>query len=198
MMQKQRMLRTRESDVMGDYCELMIHLAPSMVPGREWEMVKCGYNTFSHIVTSTDEAHALLVIENNWNLFKFGEGLIGEDRQRCQETIWITEEEIGLYGIETPRYTRTDGGRLRNGRQGKSGWSQDGLDRFNELVELVRKGRADRGNAFNAEVTKKCRDMAEDKLRKQKRKRGSSREEEAAFQKLEQFQVACDFEYEEL
>jgi hypothetical protein len=78
MMQKTRMLRTREIDVMGEYCALMIHLAPSMVPGREWEMVKGGYNTFSHIVTSTDEAHALLVIENNWNLLKFGDGLEGE------------------------------------------------------------------------------------------------------------------------
>ena len=88
---------------MGEYCQLMIHLAPSMVPGREWEMVKGGFDTFSNIVTSTDEAHALLVIENNWNLFKFGDSLDGEASTKCQQTQWITKEEIELYGKATPR-----------------------------------------------------------------------------------------------
>jgi hypothetical protein len=198
MMQKTQILRTREVDVMGDYCALMIHLAPSMVPGREWEMVKGGYNTFSQIVTSTDEAHGLLVIENNWNLLKFGDGLEGEAQKRCEEMEWITKEEHAKYGITKPRYTRTDGGRPRNGRQGKTGWSQDGMDRFNELVDLVRKGRAIRGNAFNAKITKKCREMADEKSRNRKRKRARSREEEAALQKLEQFHVACDFDYDEM
>jgi hypothetical protein len=198
MMQKQRMLQTRDKDVMGEYCQLMIHLAPSMVPGREWEMVKGGFDTFSNIVTSTDEAHALLVIENNWNLFKFGGSLDGEASTKCQKKQWITEEENKKYGKVYPRFTGTDGGRPRNGRQGKTGWTQEGLDRFNKLVELVRQGRADRGKAFNAEVTKQCRDMAEDKLRKRKRKRRRTAEEEEAFRKLEQFQVACDFEYEEM
>ena len=198
MMHKSRMLRTRESDVMEDYCALMIHIAPSMVPRREWDMVKEGRDNFSDIVTSTDEAHALLVIENNWNRFKFGEGLEGADLETCQATVWITEEEKSKYGIGEPRYTRTEGGRPRNGRQGKTGWSQDGLDRFNNLVELVRKGRADAGHAFDEAVKKKCRDMAEDNLRKRKRKRVRSPEEEEAFKTLEQFQVTCDFEFEEI
>ena len=94
------------------------------------------------------------MIENNWNLFKFGDSLVGGASKKCQETQLITEEEIGLYGKATPCYTRTDGWRARNGRKGKTGWSQDELDRFNKLVELVRKGRADKGNAFNVEVTK--------------------------------------------
>jgi hypothetical protein len=196
MMEKSRMLQTRDSNVMVDYRELMIHLAPSMVPGREWELVKSGHNSFSEVVTSTDEAHALLVIENNWNRLKFGENLEGKDRDKCKEIKWITEADTALFGCQMPRYTRTDGGRPRNGRQGKTGWSQCGLDRFNELVKVVREGRKTRGNIFDTEVKKRCRDMAEEKLRKRKRKRARNKEEEEAFQKLEQFQVACDFNYE--
>jgi hypothetical protein len=198
MMHKSRMLRTRDIDVMEDYCKLMIHIAPSIVPHREWDMVKEGRDNFSDIVTSTDEAHALLVIENNWNRFKFGEGLEGSDRERCRDTVWISEEEQLKYGLEEPRYTRTDGGRARNGRQGESGWSQDGLDRFNQLVGLVRKGRAATGHAFDAAVKKQCREMAKDNLGKRKRKRDRSGEDEEAINRLEQFQVACDFEFEKL
>jgi hypothetical protein len=62
----------------------------------------------------------------------------------------------------------------------------------------VRRGRAIRGNAFNAEITKKCREMADEKSRNRKRKRKCSREEEEALQRLEQFHVACDFDYDEM
>jgi hypothetical protein len=196
MMEKSRMLQTRGVGVMEDYCKLMIHLGPSIVPGREWEMVKKGQNTFSDIVTSTDEAHALLVIENNWNRLKFGVNLEGGELQKCNNINWMSEEETEEYGTEQPRYTRTDSGRPKNGRQGKTGWSQAGLNRFNQLVELVRNGRTIRDHVFNSEVTKQCRAMTEDKLRKRKRKRGRNQEEEEAYQKLEQFQVACDFNYE--
>ena len=197
-MEKTRLLQTREIGVMDDYSEVMIHLGPSMIPGREWEMVKSGHNNFSDVVTSTDEAHALLVIENNWNRLKFGQNLEGEDRKKCDKIKWISDEEMELFGAEVPRYTRSEVGRPRNGRQGKTGWSQEGLDRFNELVNMVRQGRKMRGNVFDTRVTKRCRDLAEEKLKKRKRKRTRSKEEEEAFQKLEQFQVACDFDFEEL
>ena len=91
-----------------------------------------------------------------------------------------------------------EGGRARNGCQGKAGWSQDGLDRFNQLVGLVQKGRAATGHAFDAAVKKKCREMAEDNLGKRKRKIDRSCEDEVAINRLEQFQVACDFEFEEV
>ena len=199
MMEKSRMLQTREVSVMEDYCELMIHLGPSIVPAREWEMVKSGQETFSEVVTSTDEAHALLVIENNWNRLQFGINLEGDEAERCNNIDWITEEDIDDYGTEMPRYTRTDSGRPKNGRQGKTGWSQDGLNRFNELVSLVRKGRQSREKVFNNVVKTKCREMKEAKLRNRKRKRGMrTQEEEEAYQKFERFQVACDFDYEEV
>jgi hypothetical protein len=196
MMEKPRLLKTRDSGVMADYCELMIHLAPSMVPGREWDNVKSGHCTFSTVVTSTDEAHALLVIENNWNRLNFGGNLKGEEKTRCEEKQWISKEDTAMFGSDTPRYTKTDSGRPRNGRQGKTGWSQDGLDRFNELVKLVRQGRDTSGSLFDTAVKDRCRDIKEDKLRKRKRRRGRNAEEEEAFQKLEQFQVASDFNYE--
>ena len=102
-----------------------------------------------------------------------------------------------MFGSKMPRYTKTDGGRPRNGRQGKTGWSQGGLDRFNELVKLVREGRKTSGTLFDTAVKKRCRDIKEEKLRKRKRKRARNEEEEA-FQKLEQFQVASDFNYGEV
>ena len=195
MMEKRRMLETRENGVMGDYCELMIHLVPSMVTAREWLMVRSGYENFSDVVTSTDEAHALLVIENNWNCLKFGASLEKKEQEKCNKTSWVSEEEEELYGTEMPRYTRTNGGRTRNGRQGKTGWSQDGLDRFNSLVDLVQQGRKDRGKVFNAAMKKRCSDMVEETKQNKKRKRGRTREEEETFRKLEQFEVACNFEY---
>jgi hypothetical protein len=198
MMQKTRMLRTRDQDVMAEYCKLMIHIAPSLVPQREWDMVKKGKSKFSEIVTSTDEAHALLVIENNWNRFKFGDGLEGTDRERCDKTVWITHEETSEYGLEELRYTRKNVGRAMNGRQGKTGWSQDGLDRFNHLVGLVRKGRLATGNAFDAAVKTECKEMAALKLRNRKRNRKRSLEDDEAIQRLERFEVACDFSFEKV
>ena len=174
MMEKSRILRARENEVMGDYCELMIQLAASMVPAREWETVRREYNRFSDVVTSTDKAHALLVIENNWNRFKFGEGLEGKDHEKCKKIKWISEAEKKLYGTKVPRYTKTDGGRPRNGRQGNTGWSQDGLDRFNYLVDLVRQGRKDRGKVFNAAIQKRCRDMVEEKKTTRKGEEGAT------------------------
>jgi hypothetical protein len=40
--------------------------------------------------------------------------------------------------------------------------------------------------------------MADEKSRNRKRKRKRSREEEEALQRLEQFHVACDFDYDEM
>ena len=60
------------------------------------------------------------------------------------------------------------------------------------------KGRAATGHAFDAAVKKQCREMAEDNLGKRKRKRDRSREDKEAINRLEQFQVACDFEFEEV
>ena len=50
-----------------------------MGDGEEWVRV------FSEVVTSTDEAHALLVIENNWNRLNFGVNLKGDEKKNARE-----------------------------------------------------------------------------------------------------------------
>jgi hypothetical protein len=102
----------------------------------------------SNFVTVGDEAFALLVLENC------------EDKWMDMHSNKITKSKM------TNKYT--DGGSsVKSGRSRMlKGWSNKGLNRFNELFKMVRKDRARKDVTFEGEFLNKMRDKCNGRKRK--------------------------------
>ena len=91
----------------------------------------------SQIATSSDEALALLLLENSelrWTV---------EYQQKASNS--VNEEQL-----PKTKYTCCGQKKLQKGFTRKyGGWKQEGIDRFNELTKLVRVDRKNNGVAFD-------------------------------------------------
>lgn len=103
------------------------------------------------MATVSDEALALLLIENSWSCWeeKFNHALIQMGEQ----------EQQGGSPKTRPKYTKRDSGVKEN-----KGWSAKGIERFNELYNEVKEDRKERSVDFDAEYK-------EEKMGENKRKR---------------------------
>lgn len=109
-----------------------------------------------HIFTVSDEAFALVTLENHWDrweaLFKH-HGYDIPPTRSMSETKKRKQEEIS----ETPRYTCGGITYADTDSTGYSkGWSAEGLNRFNDLFDSVEADRESHPN-FNAELCASAR-----------------------------------------
>ena len=123
----------------------------SSVIGKMDYKKKCCSNLLSTYATVSDEAFALLSFENNFDT-------------------WM---DMGVRGdTKTSQVPRkyTNGGKLQNKTatsQHNKGWSDEGLQRFNVLFDLVEKNRASPyAKQFEEDLRKWCEAKAEGKKQK--------------------------------
>lgn len=119
-----------------------------MIPASEWKR-NVGQKSVSKFTTVSDEAFALLLLENVWD------GWAARDldeylKEREYDEVQQKEKRRKpVYG----KYTPGKRGELRYG-----GWTNEGIDRFNELYKLVQADRnGDHAKSVEKQYLKKCR-----------------------------------------
>jgi hypothetical protein len=148
---------------------LVEHLIGQAHGLRNWKNAKC-FQTISNTVTVSDEAFVLLSIENCWDAIQDEIQEDGEDEE---------SSGMGKQGVY-PRGKYTNHG--TNSRYG--GWSPQGINRFNELYELVEDNRnTPWAEKVEEEVKKKLlvrhhRTTDPNNKRRKKRRIGNSDEQE--------------------
>ena len=137
------------------YTVFFEHFVPCALKKTEWErrIAMAGKNpesTDNYLSTVSDEAFALLLLENSYDrwfdLFSKNEGLVMQQRgvkQRRFQSDVPTVYTRG--GIKYDKYQSKEGE--------KKGWSDDGIIQFNELFEMVKQDRIAHSN-FEADWLK--------------------------------------------
>lgn len=134
----------------------------SCVVGRVLWNRKKSEKLINQIATVTDEAFALLVLENNWESWTY---LL--DHFKAIEDAKTKEDKAALRADAPPaKYTSNPQAALKY-----QGWDNEGRARFNELCTLVKKNRNEDEGEFH-EWFKKCKlDEKEQAAMTGKRKR---------------------------
>jgi hypothetical protein len=158
---------------MKDYAVFFIELSSSVVSDLLWRnsiMIDCDNRMkYGERISSSDEAFILFVVLNSWVKWTcpqncdsdFGVDSIDEDdksvlsewegkRRICIDT--HGHGSANLQKITVPNLYSGDKRRKGDGIQGRNGWSTQGIKRYNELYNMVKQDRRERGDAF-AEVT---------------------------------------------
>ena len=132
---------SRNKEVMVQFLEKFV----SCVVGRiEWKR-SCKDQPISRIASATDEAFALLVLENIWD--SWGDvdpqDYLLKRRERVEPKKQAPE---GNSSQKKPRQKEIPGKYTEKHRNAKRyrGWSDEGIARFNQLVKMVREDRARR------------------------------------------------------
>ena len=140
------------------------YMVPSIGRKTFWKDIVTSVKADQDVTTVSNEAFALLVLENNWerwiDLF---------NNSRCQNPPVKGRKRISL-SDKKPKYTR--GGILyssNSNRDDGKGWSNEGIERFNELFDLVRKDRK-KHPGFIARFLEAQKASLEKKIQKAKRK----------------------------
>ena len=140
------------------FSQLCDHILPCVVGRKKWEK-KMDISRVSRIASFTDEAWALLVLENSWGTWK---------QQADSPTGKVTSD----VRIAT-KWTNTSSLATRS-----EGWGDRGIERFNQLCTMVAKDRVS-----NKDVEMKYlenKQEASDRMAsKRKRKRGEVAEAKA-------------------
>ena len=99
----------------GAYTIFCDHILSAVVGKNLWKSKSAGF-TISKIATVSDEAFALLLLVNSWDL-------------------WTETDATAT--TKQSKYTRNGAGTKKN-----EGWTRDGLVRFNELAKMVKMDRS--------------------------------------------------------
>jgi hypothetical protein len=178
MLNRSDILRLRDS--IGDvYVKFMVKMGPAMISHQKWKssmMVPRGRrHNFSDIVTVSDEAFCIFAIENSWVRWLTKENLIDKERE---DYSWeFTEEEmLEKEAIVVRRYLKAGdhvwrkkqlvankySGEVRKGNdgvQGVRGWTNNGIQRYNEIRHLVAEDRKERNDIFDQEMDDHLEDL---------------------------------------
>ena len=133
------------------------HILPCVVGKKLWDK-SMGVKHMSGIATTTDEAWALLVLENSWDVWK----------QQARSP----NGKVELKERRSTKWTNTSSLASRS-----EGWGQKGMRRFNELVRKVKEDRQ-RSEGVEQLYMESKQDESDRKAGKQKRKRQGDYEKE--------------------
>ena len=104
---------------------------------QEWKLEKVRKTVSTSCVTVSDEAFALLILENGWERFVFYAS---------------NEEKNEVQKLPPNLYTGRKGGNMIY-----EGWSDDGIERFNELCSQVKSDRmSSEGQTFEKSFLNIC------------------------------------------
>ncbi len=120
------------------------------VVGKKKYKNRVAYEPVSKIATVSDEALAMLLLENSWEKWEDELDKETTDPSKLKPTKWTSMKSQGK------RYC---------------GWNQDGMIRFNELCDIVKKDRKkdqmkEKDERVEYQYCKKKRKAADDKKRK--------------------------------
>ena len=133
------------------------HILSCVVGKKLWDK-SMGVKHMSGIATTTDEAWALLVLENSWDVWK----------QQARSP----NGKVELKERRSTKWTNTSSLASRS-----EGWGQKGMRRFNELVRKVKEDRQ-RSEGVEQLYMESKQDESDRKAGKQKRKRQGDYEKE--------------------
>ena len=106
-----------------------------MCCGKSAMEMKCQKNLITKFTTNSDEAFALLVLENGWD-----EWIKIDAHEHFFSKRGLNEEKTRKV-VGGGRYTAEAKGSIRFG-----GWKEEGVLRFNELCKIVKKDQAENGS----------------------------------------------------
>jgi hypothetical protein len=122
-------LRSSGLDTFKVFCKFV-----RIVYGKKTWDDECHLKKVSSMVTVSDEAFALLELENFWD----GWASVDPD-EYDKERVWDNEKNCFVKRKPIPgKWTSNPGGSLRY-----SGWNEEGIAHYNSLFDLVRKDRED-------------------------------------------------------
>lgn len=135
-------------ETMDIFCDTII----SCVVGKvEWKKNRC-VKPMGQVATVSDEAFALLVLENIWEIWSEvpTEEWLETREETKKKSVGVAAEENSDENQKTPP-PREKTKKVRAGKYtgnyigaGKfRGWNAEGIQRYNELLQLVRKNRED-------------------------------------------------------
>ena len=116
------MMKRQNEKAYTTFCETVL----PMVIGKNVWRHKCYTQLLSEYVSVSDEAFALLLLENSWEMWKHQ-----AEQDENKTTVFKT------------KYTVHSAGTKKN-----HGWTREGLMRFIALVEEVKKDRNKNGGEF--------------------------------------------------
>jgi hypothetical protein len=124
------------------YMVVYDYILPCIVGKVYWKKAVQG-RLAVEIATTSDEALALLILENSWN---------------C----WTQEASLSpgqkLAAVETRERTKWTSNSMSSGKY--EGWGTEGVPRYNVLCAAVKKDRRD-NEAFDKEYQRRCREQQE-------------------------------------
>ena len=138
--------RTGELCTLAEYQELrgnhkaFIHFCDNFlnnVYGRGAWKGDLRLKTLTEAVTESDEAFTLLVLQNNWEFWLDTTALHSaeeQDGRKIKRSSWT----------KMPKWTARSAYCHKN-----DGWDEQGIDRYNEIMELVLQNRQAHGELFN-------------------------------------------------
>lgn len=150
------------------YSIMLKHFLPAIVGNVDWR-VKSREIVMSAFVTASDEAFCLLCLENAWDHWNdLSEGKEAKDKFDKQNRDLVKQ---GLEPQSDENLARsclyTSGG---SGLKESQGWNQEGIDRFNHLLDTIRTARAsENGKVYYQNFLMDMQDAAS-KKRSRKRK----------------------------
>ena len=147
LQQYQRMRNEPES--FYEFCDVFLKL---IVGVSIWKYGVC-HKTVSELATPSDEAFALLLLENTWDQWFTRDLAEYKNERKYNEVTGEWEKRKPVYG----KWTRGAGGEPCYG-----GWTEDGVNRFNELCILVNQNRVD-NHAVEVAYMHRCKERAQGK-----------------------------------
>jgi len=115
-----------------------------------WKYGVCN-KTVSELATPSDKAFTLLLLENTWDQWSTRDLTEYKDERKYNAVTGEWDKRKPVYG----KWTRGAGGERRYG-----GWTEDGVNRFNELCVLVKQNRADH-RAVEVAYMHRCNERAQ-------------------------------------
>ena len=109
-------LRKNVNGSYSKFCDVVL----SQVVGRQDWKVNCRIIPLREYASASDEAFGLLLLENSWLLWR--EMAVKDD----------DDEKM----LQKSKYTMNGAGTKKNG-----GWKAEGINRFNELAQMVKADR---------------------------------------------------------
>jgi hypothetical protein len=141
----ENILKMRE-DKEGAYTFFADHLIECVAGKMRWKNQK-REQLMSEVATPTDEAFALLILENS--IMR-----------------WLDIAENGTESLVKPVYTR---GKAAGGSRKYEGWTDAGKTRFNELIDDVTADRSNHSEWDKSYLEKKQQDVVHGGKRKRQR-----------------------------
>jgi hypothetical protein len=116
------MAKRQNVDAYATFCDNVL----ALVIGKHVWRTRCGVEMISQFVSISDEAFALLLLENSWGVWKH-----------------LAEKKEEDATVVKARYTMNGAGTKKN-----HGWTKEGLMRFFELIEEVKNDRKEDHGKF--------------------------------------------------